>query len=124
MSVVSITSALDVVSSDDASGQSTGALLAGYSGRKHGICRRLLTGIAGAPWIPSVAARLPLGLCAAEIEEALIARDPTVLDVRDVRWGRELWKTLGRRTPWSWLLPGSAIASLRRRLRRSARTPW
>lgn len=110
MRIVSITPKLDVLCSDHGSCESTGALFAGHGSRRVTLCRRLLVLIARKRWIPRAAARVPLGICSAEIAEALLARDPTGLDVGGVRWGAELREALRKRFGWPWLWPGSVAS--------------
>jgi len=79
-------------------------LFAGYEKATANLCRRFLRILDAVPWLPSGLAALPLKICENEIMESLLAFDPDVVVIFNLRWARQLERLLKRRHPqWSCL---------------------
>lgn len=71
----------------------------GYDKPKVTLCRRFLRVIDAMRGIPPFFAAIPLRLCEREIIESLLAFDPDVIGVLNLRWGRQLQELLKRHHP-------------------------
>lgn len=79
-------------------------LFAGYEKATANLCRRFLRILDAVPWLPTRLAALPLKICENEIMESLLAFDPDIMVIFNLRWARQLERLLKRHHPqWSCL---------------------
>jgi GT2 family glycosyltransferase len=100
---VSLTPELEVLCRNGAGSESTGKLFAGYTGRRIEWTARALASVARGGWIPQSAARPLLRGCRDALGEALLARDPDAMDLRDLKWGEQLREVLSESNAWPWI---------------------
>ena len=68
------------------------------------LCRGILRLVDQIRWIPSIVARVPLKLCQKEFDEIILACDPDVVVLSDIRWGRQFARALRKNFPyWTYL---------------------
>ncbi|HEY6064842.1 MAG TPA: glycosyltransferase [Thermoanaerobaculia bacterium] len=103
MRVLSVTRDLEVLCRNGAETESTGKLFAGYTDRRVEWTARALASMARGGWIPESAARPLLRGCRDVLSEALLARDPDAMDLRDLKWGPQLREVLSETNAWPWI---------------------
>jgi Glycosyl transferase family 2 len=68
------------------------------------LCRGILRLVDQSRWIPSIVAWIPLMLCQKEFAEIILACDPDIVVLSDIRWGRHFARALRKHFPgWVYL---------------------
>ena len=76
----------------------------GQNSSRMALCRGILRLVDQTRWIPSIVAWVPLTLCQKEFAEIMLACDPDIVVLSDIRWGRQFARALRKNFPdWIYL---------------------
>ena len=63
------------------------------------LCRGIFRLVDQIRWIPSIVAWIPFKLCQKEFDEIILACDPDIVVLSDIRWGRQFSRALRKNFP-------------------------
>ncbi len=85
----------------------------GQNSFRMALCRGIFRLVDQVRWVPSIIAWIPLKLCQKEFAEIILACDPDVVVLSDIRWGRQFARVLRESFPdWICLTEAEQIFDL------------